>query len=311
MAIEYDAVGSGTCSVCDPTWTHTVTGSGSGRILVVNTSVRSGDPGSFQNAFAGVTVGGQGMTYVEDLIYGDLRTYLWILTNPPTGASSVVADLNPGYSGANALGVSVSYTGVDGEEPLGTVYEKNEWTPAAISQAVASAEGELALAICGSIYTTLHTPSAGSTERIETGIGTGGAHCRGSINDEPGAASVDVGFSAATTNEKILISTTLRPEVVGRQRAVKYFHNVWDPNQAVLDNTGRDVPIEQIKGDDWLRTLGVLLPTSKVYTNLIGNPEVGYIEAIKKSERDKTARIKAGRESLLATFLSRLAGRGV
>ncbi len=309
MAIEFDAAATQGAND-DTTWTHTTTSGGSGRIVIVGISNRY-DVAQGVNDIATVTYGGDGLTEKAYQHYSDeLQLWLWYIVNPQTGANTVSVDVNPLYSGANFAFVSVSYTGIDADNPFGTIYKTSEYTNAAVSETIVSAADEQPIAVCGSINTTVHTPSAGSTERGEAGTGTGGAHTRCSINDEPGAATVDMGFSAGANTRKILISTSLRPKGIGRKRLADYFRNSNDPKRRIFSVSGGTVPVAQLNVDAWTRSDGLFLPTAKKHTSLIREPAYGYNESISyKDDRDQ-ASIQTVTETQLESLFRRLGARG-
>jgi len=239
------------------------------------------------------------------------RTYMYELVDPPSGANNLIYVLSGnGVNGA----ACISRTGVDPNNPLGTMVSANGATSTPATVDVASGEGELVIDSCsacqgnpGSLMVgALQTPRSLHNTTASFGFSFAGS-------EESGKPLVTMSHlqTSSTPLAWAIVAVPLKPKVAGFERAVKYFHNVLDPTRAILDNAGREIPVDQIKGDDYLRTLGILLPTAKVYSDLIRNPEVGYIESVKVSETEGSARIKAGKESLLETFLSRIAGRGV
>jgi len=259
------------------------------------------------------TYGGVNLVFVGTDINttaGGIRTYLYHLVDPKSGANNIVVS----YTGNVVNGVlAVSRTGVDPNNPIGTMVSADS-SGGALTVGASSGDGELVIDSAGAVQDNPGTLNVGALQTMRVRQGTTASfNISGGISDEPGQASVTMSWTATSSNPLgwAIVAVPLKPKVGGLERAVKYFHNVWDPSRAILDNAGINVPVDQIQGDNYLRTLGVLIPTAKVYSDLVENPEVGYIESIKKDDAQNIARIKAGKESLLETFLSRLAGRGV
>jgi len=233
---------------------------------------------------------------------------LFYLLDPDPGTHNVI--MNFGGNGSITVG-AVTYTGVDPNNPFGVDLANSGTSTVPSVASIVSGEGEMVVDFMGfRAGSTNMSVGALQTQRVNNNSGVGDNTGAG-MSEEPGKAATTMSWSITTSTNWVICGVPLKPKITGVERAVKYFHNVWDPQQKILDNAGRDVPIEQIQGDEFLRTLGVLIPTARVYTDLIENPEVGYIEAIKKDEIQGTARLKSGKESLLETFLSRIAGRGV
>lgn len=107
MAIAFDATAIGTDQDSSSnTWSHTCTGSN--RLLIVVTYT-----GQDADLVSGVTYNGVAMTSFGTVANGNLtygRTqHLWYLKNPSLGSNTVSLTVS---TGANVIGVSMSYTGV-------------------------------------------------------------------------------------------------------------------------------------------------------------------------------------------------------
>lgn len=308
MGIEFDAISNSGLSFGSSKLLAHTTGSGSFRHLQVNFYMA-------ENAsILGIpTYGGVNLVFVGmdiNTTAGGIRVYLYHLVDPPSGANNISVV----YTGNVTNGIlACSRAGIDPNNPLGTMV-KADGAGGALTVNASSGEGELVIDSAGAVQDDPGTLNEGAlqTRRVRQAT-TQSFGISGGISDEPGQASVTMSWAATSGNPLgwAIVAVPLKPKISELERAVKYFHNVYDPSRAILDNAGRDIPVDQIKGDNYLRTLGILLPTAKVYSDLIENPEVGYIEVVKTDETKNTARIKAGKESLLETFLSRLAGRGV
>ncbi len=204
-------------STNDTSWEHTMA-DGYGRIIIVGVSNRY-DVAEGMNDIATITYGGDEVTERAYQLYADrLQAWLWAITAPSIGANNIVVDVDPHYAGCNLAFVSASYIGVNAVMPFGIISKKTGFVDAGLLDTVVLTGAERPIAICASIGTTVHTPSADATERGEAGQGSGGAHTRCSINDEPTVVpSAEVGFSAGGNTRKILISTYLKPMSFGHQ----------------------------------------------------------------------------------------------
>lgn len=302
MGIEFDSAATSQSFGSSRTYAHDV-GTGPFRIMLCG-----GVTNNYAGAPTGCSFNGVAMSPLRGLSKWDtIAGYWYYLIDPAAGIHNVIYTF--GGNGSITVG-SVCYEGVDPNNPFG-VDVGASGTSTGPSVAVSSGEGELVVDFMGfRAGSTNMTAGALQTARVNNNSGAGDNTGAGA-SEEPGQASVTMSWSITTSTNWVIGAVPLKPKITGEERAVKYFHNVWDPSRAILDNAGRDIPVDQIQGDNYLRTLGVLIPTAKVYSDLVENPEVGYIESIKKDDAQRIARIKAGKESLLETFLSRLAGRGV
>jgi hypothetical protein len=309
MSTEFDAVSGIQGYADDPSWSHSVAVTGSGKIIIAMIAWCYGQ------AVLSATYGGQSMSDLWGGTYGPSNMYArgFYLADPPTGSNTVAIDTVNGVH-HSWVTCALSFTGVDTSDPFGTVLKEAGTLISTQDIDVVTEDDWMVLDLLGShrfgLNINAYTVDAGQTQRkqaYETHAGNTG------YNWTRAAWSTKRAVGASTNMKWTIahLGVPLKPEVSGRQRAVRYFHNIWDPKRKVLDSGGREVKLEQIQGDNFIRTLGMLLPNAKVYDTLIENPEVGYMESIKKDETQKVARIKAGRSSLLETFLSRIAGRGV
>ena len=309
MAIEFDAVSYGRSAYGgSASFAHSITTDGSGHFLFVHiTTVTAGSLGTPTYDGETLTQLGGDQTFVDG--GNPERQGLFYMVNPALGSNTVYS-----ATGGELIVTALSITGVDPNDPLGDDDRIASNSASSLTRDISSEAGQkvwdfISVKNINATYTqgALQTKRA-EIQSLETANSNRHRDC---ASEEDGDTTVTMSWSGWSARACGMIAVALKPEIVGLERAVKYFHNVWDPQQKILDNAGRDVPIEQIQGGEYIRTLGVLLPTARVYTDLIENPEVGYIEAIKKDEIQGTARIKSGKESLLETFLSRIAGRGV
>jgi hypothetical protein len=103
--------GSGSASL---TWSHTVSVSGTNRILIVGVSVKSG------STVTGVSYAGVSFSAISNPIVvgnnaGNARVELWQLVAPATGANNVIVTLS---ASARFVGGAVSLTGVNQTNPI-------------------------------------------------------------------------------------------------------------------------------------------------------------------------------------------------
>ena len=105
-----------------------------------------------------------------------------------------------------------------------------------------------------------------------------------------------------------VIAAPLRPEAGAQKRVTKYLHNTDMSRKAgstvILDVLGRQVPIEQIEFDNWMRTDGPFFPTSRKFSSNVEDPATAYIESLRISRNRAT--IETAKESLLESLFRRL-----
>ncbi len=118
--ISFDAasVSSGDGEAASISWSHTVTSSGSDRILVVGVSWRNGGAGT--QTVSSVTYNSQPLTEIrkdEKFDSESRSSALYYLTDPPTGSAYTI---QVNFSGAvyRSVGGAVSLTGVDQSDPV-------------------------------------------------------------------------------------------------------------------------------------------------------------------------------------------------
>lgn len=112
--ISYDtSVINGSNTTGQVTWSHTC--SGSNRCLIVYVT---GSTTAMTATYAGVA-----MTVLASTTTNGIRCALFSLINPASGANNVV--VQNWYYGS---GISVSYTGVDSIDAVGSIYESSTYT---------------------------------------------------------------------------------------------------------------------------------------------------------------------------------------
>jgi hypothetical protein len=307
MAIAFDAASSSSGSeVYGPTTTfaHTVTASGSGKIHIVGTSCKY----TVGRYVSGITYGGEALTKLHRRAWfgGSQYLELWYLVNPPTGANNNIVT----YTGnVHDVCVSASYTGVDVDDPFGTLTSAGGTGTALAAPSVTSESGQLVIDIAtveqGSAPTV--NAGAGQTERKKK-YETNSALWAG-ISEEAGAASVDMTWAQSGSRGWAILAVPLKPEVAGIERSIKYWASTLDPKRRIFDNTGRVIPASLVEYDNWLRNEGPYFMTPNKHTSLIEADSIGYLEAIKFNESGRTQFITET-ETLLESLFRRLGARG-
>lgn len=98
------------------TWSHTVTSTGTNRILIVGVAMRNAAAQTV--AANGVTYNGVVLTQLDAQdVASASRIEMWYLLNPPTGANTVSVTTTADVRMAAG---ATSYTGVDQTTPFGT-----------------------------------------------------------------------------------------------------------------------------------------------------------------------------------------------
>ena len=129
MPISFDSVSnSGEVNSGMPpfeiSWSHTC--AGTDRLLVVGVAMT--DP---TNTIASITYNGVALTKIrEEVNTNDNLVSLWYLTNPASGANTILVTVNTSFT--NGVGMAVSLTGVDQTSPL----DANNGTSADLANSV-------------------------------------------------------------------------------------------------------------------------------------------------------------------------------
>jgi hypothetical protein len=298
MAVVHDSTSAtiGFSTVTSLSWTHTA--AGSNRIAVIRLHTRA----DISNASA--TYGGAAATPIANAAYsGNNRreTWMWYLLAPPIGSSTVVISWTTDSN--NVVGACTVYSGVDQITPIGTPATNNGLTSAPTVN-VSSGSGQLVVdAVTVNGNPSAITADASQSERynIHNYVFAGGS-------EETGATSVTMSW--ATTggaDEWSIVAVPLLP-FAGRARIVKYLHNTFMSRAAgktlVLDILGRDVPVEQIEFDNWIRTDGPFLPSTRRYSSTVEDPAIAYVEGLRI--RGERATIETVKEAMFVSILNRL-----
>ena len=197
MALAFDAASSSSTAVGPTlTWSHTC--SGAQRVLVVGVgletaqSVTSVTYGGVELTRVGYVAQGQGDTY------DDVRSELWVLIAPLTGANNIVVTAS---GETEIIGGATSWTGAHQSAPTG-VFASATGTSNAPSVAVASTAGDFVvdnmIASRSSPGTITATVGAGQTQRWNQVIGVSYPK-RACGSTEGGAASVTMSWTLSAS----------------------------------------------------------------------------------------------------------------
>ncbi len=196
-----DATGASFNGALTLTFSHTVTSSGSDRVLIVGAASR--DDGN-NDTITGVTYDGAGMTKITDRA-GDANGYisLWFLANPSTGANNVVITGSGTAGGKFLVGGAVSFTGVDQSTPTGSATATAASGHPTVN--VSSATGEVVIDAAMIVIGPSDTLSVGvdQTERVNdfaTNDGSSNpANSRATMgmSTEPGDTTVTMSWTAS------------------------------------------------------------------------------------------------------------------
>ena len=304
MGIEFDAA-SNSGHGADTSHTHAhSTGSGAFRHIQVNFSMAeahsiSGTP----------TYGGENLVFVGTDINttaGGIRTYLYHLVDPKSGANNVYVEFTGGV--VNVINV-VTRTGVDPNNPLGTPATA-DGAGGAPTINVTSGEGELVIDSVGAVQDDPGTLNVGANQTLRVRQATTGSYnvtC--GISDELGQASVTMSWTATSGNPLgwAIVAVPLTPYVSERDRLIKYFANTFDPPRRLIDNQGRDVPRSLLKTDEYFRNEGPFVITARKPASLLQEKSVGYIETVSFQE-GRDVSIETVTETMLESLFRRLGG---
>lgn len=247
---------------------------------------------------------------VTDAVTNDgINVEVWYIYGPAAGNNNIIATSGAvvdAYGGA----VASSYVGTRGEDAFGATSSNSTGAGASISTSVTGYNDGLVLAAGGKEGALALVTPAEQTERGTAAWGLGGGwNCRVTSSDKRGAGTVTVSYSHADGLALAIIAVPIRPAETGRRRGVSYTFDIWDPEQKILNEQGRNVPPWEIKRDRWIRVTGLLLPSSEAYDSFADDPEVAYIESVTYDDAADSLSIKTSRGELGEVILARAAGR--
>jgi len=164
MALTLDANASASDNTADTTfsWSHTCTGAQ--RVLIVTVNING------TMVVNSITYNSVGLTFVGG-VNNIVRSEMWYLIAPDTGANTVLVTL---ASGASKIGGSQSYTGASQTSPIGTfVSATGNSTAPSVDVTTAVGEGCIDVSSSGGIT---YTVGAGQTQNynIQTAAGLRG-----------------------------------------------------------------------------------------------------------------------------------------
>jgi len=296
MAIQFDATAESASTTGTETFAHTCTGLD--RIIFASIS---GVNASVSTA----SYAGLGMTQVDAQSYGTIRAEMWYLANPPTGANNVVV------SGAPHLAVvSHSYTGVDINAPLGESQTAGSTDQTGTVDVVAQA-GWMVVD-CYADQSDSEPASQGAGQTLVGGVRQGGAtndsNAQVSVSYEPGSPLTTTSWTSQSGGiNTALVAVALKPKGTAKVRAVKYFHDIYDPGGRIFDDLGKVVAPWEVRPNNWIKVTGLGLPTPKEYASFVKDPTLAYIEEVSFSSRGGL-RIKTNRGEMTDVLLARASG---
>lgn len=317
MSVQFDSKSASVDFATSLTWNHTVTSLGSGRILLVGVSLN----GTSTPLVTAITFAGDSMTQVTGALASSSQESkdVWYLLNPKVGAGAFVVTTSGSVNHGAAS--AACYNGVDvssfatASGSIGTA----SGSSGAVSQNVTSQVGELVVDFI--MYSSNSsggggslTPDAGQTEITEIEVGSGSIFAGASGSYKSGAASVDMNWSYSVSAGGVRqVSFALHSAPPAKQRLIQYFTNTYrnrDAGRLIIEDAyGREIPVEQLGVDAFMRADGPAFPTTYKFASNIDDPSVFYIEAA--SIRGDSVQIKTNKQSLLESLLGRLGGRSI
>lgn len=207
MPIAFDTATNGGSSVfvASDTWSHTCTGSD--RALVVGVT-QAFSP----IAVSTVTYAGVAMTLVRTDTQGaNMRTDLYVLANPASGANNVIVTM---AASAYFIGTAVSLTGVHQTTPTDTHNGANGSSSGTTSISLTTVTDQAWIVDCIATDDNSITANAGQTQRMNlasTG-GVGGASSKGPVTP---AGATTVGWAVTSGNVYASSAVALRPAASG------------------------------------------------------------------------------------------------
>jgi hypothetical protein len=181
------------------TVTHT-TGTENNRLMLVGIS----DKNKIVNS---VTYGGTPLTMVgESISNGNAHMHLYYLVNPPSGTADIIVYLNANPDKGIVVGVT-TFSNVDQNTPLGT-FASATVKSAAASVTVSSAAGELVYDVVSFRNATI---TVGSGQTALYNINSGGEVKGGGASTKPGAASVTMTWSGASSQDWAIGAVPIKP----------------------------------------------------------------------------------------------------
>lgn len=264
----------------------------------------------------GVTYAGQALARHPDSpgIYIPVANHCmdwWYMKNPPVGTANVSITMSTAPS--IFLAVSSVYDNVNQDDPFGG-WEQNFCTclRGQVTDSIATDVDEKVVMLynCRNAVTSVN-PLLGITERIEQAV-LGSAFDVLMSGDENGASPTqDYGgeFPVNNTYTAQLFGTTLLPTPPTPGRSVKYFYDMWSSEPKIRDDAGREVPLNEVRPNNWIEAEGIAIPTMVPAENNIVDPSRSLI--IEVNADDKQGTIKTDISQFADVLIARAsAGRG-
>jgi len=311
--IDFDAIS--TISDVDfqnpgQTWAHTCAADAT--LLLIAFNHNNGNP--VAGAMNAVTYAGNACTLLTSIRILDAATNdqihleVWYTYAPASGVNNIVA--NSGGGVANGSAVAASYVGTRSEDVFGVTSSNSTAGGLSVSTSVTGYEDGIVVAAGGA---EANNPIIVPVEQSDRGTAAynlgGGFNCRSAVSDKQGSGTVTVSYTRGLVRALAIIAVPLRPAETGRVRGVSYTFDIWDPEQKILNEQGRNVPPWEIKRDRWIRVTGLLLPSSEAYDSFADDPEVAYIESVTYDDTAGSLTIKTSRGELGEVILARATGR--
>jgi fibronectin-binding autotransporter adhesin len=198
-------------------WSHTVTTSGTNRILIVAAHI------NFRNSslVSSITYGGQSLTKLAAVQNGTADDdEIWYLLNPPTGTNTVIATTTPGLlASTGAVFSATSFVGVNQSIPFGTV-ATSTGSGTALTVSPPSAAGDIVIGFASRDATTLTLSQSGTLTQLypSTAVGTTVGRITG-IGSMVTATTTTttLGWTATVTGNWATIGVALKTGVTGSE----------------------------------------------------------------------------------------------
>lgn len=318
MAIVFDAASVDLNSPASP-MAHTC--SDDATILIIFTTQNQGDATCDTGLTADPAYAGELATYVGMSEGGsftgiEVCVSAYYKTSPASGANNVTWAGTPSAMGA------VSYEGVDPDDPIDNWCVSDDINARKYARCTLTyVDGGLAvgLGVAQYGYTGVKgvVPSTDGgailTERgfpYMYGVGdntsVGGPMWDGELVDPSAVYGV---YHASANRSMASIAIALNPAPPPFGRAIKYYYNFWDDDPRIRDESGRIVPPNELRPNNWIETEGIAFPTMIEPDNFIEDPSRSYIEEVNAD--DVSAQIITNKNQYADVILAHLsAGAG-
>ena len=234
------------------TWSHTVTTSGSNRLLIVGVTIRN----NFDQTVSSVTYNGTSMTSIGSVTNGsNVRVEMFYLTNPAAGAHNVVVNVTGNPSYPKFIAGAMSFTNVNQSTPLGAFASNSGSGYGSVSvSSISSNPGEMVVGTYG------HKDSAstvavgsGQTERWNRAntFGTSTYNAVGAGSTKPGYSNASMSWTISGTiaRDWAIGAVSVKPaSTVSTLTNFPLLVNISSDND--LKTTGNGGHVTDAQGDD-------------------------------------------------------------